>query len=128
MTDPDQTPILNRIDRALHAVQKRDPAEALAAYRQAALTSPTITGSATEPVPCPCLDGTSTCRYRRLDGGMLWDCQSCRREWIVPDTAHVEDPEAGYWGSLLVAAAIIGSGLLIAIGFGGGWLARGWWA
>lgn len=111
---------MSDINKSLYAAPDYTPAQRAAAveqYRKAAALR----------ANCECYDGTATCRSRKLPGGVVWQCDSCSREWIVPETHHVEE-DVGYWGSLLVAAAIIGSGLLLAIGFGGGWLARGWWA
>lgn len=98
----------------------------LAAYRQGALTAPTFTGTAQSSDLCPCQDGTGTCKYRRLNGGMLWSCGECSREWIVPDSAHVEDPDVGFWSSVVVFLALTGSGILLAIGFVAGCVYRSW--
>jgi hypothetical protein len=117
----DDTPLMQPIDRALHARTHRPIHVVLEEYRQGALTCPTIAGE-----PCPCADGTATCKYRRIDGGVLWSCPACSREWIVANSAAPEDDDTAFWGTAVLVLGVVSISVLLGVGFAAGYVLRGW--
>lgn len=70
---------------------------------------------------------TSECRGTRLgDGSTHWTCKGCGSTWSTPRPEDRDD--TGWRSAAVVALAIAGSLIVLGLGFGLGYVARGWFA
>lgn len=101
----------------------------LAAYRKAAELG-TFTGSAADLPACVvcanCSDGTGTCRYRRIDGGMLWSCDTCHKEWIVPTPEPEPEAHSPWWAVLGLVAILVSVAAIFWAGYAAALALRAW--